>query len=65
MSYIDIIVTAAYPDRIETTVGDKQSFIHGRWNYEVAVVDSDLTPEDFQRFVRDALVFRVEITEEK
>ena len=66
MSYIDIMVTAAYPDRIETTTEyGHHTYVHGRWNYEVAVVGSDLEPEDFQRFVRDAPVFRVEITEEK
>lgn len=64
MSYIDIIITAAYPDRIETTTDyDHRTFINGLWNYECLVVGSDLEPEDFQRLVRDNSVLRFNITE--
>ncbi len=62
MSYMDIIVTAAYPDMIETIDGaGRKTYYNGLWHYEVAVVASDLEPEDFQRFVRDGPVFRVSI----
>ncbi len=64
MSYIDIIVTAAYPDRIESINGHgHKTYYNGLWHYEVVVVGSDLEPEDFQRFVRDSPVFRVGIEE--
>ncbi len=66
MSYIDIVVTAAYPDRIEIPAAGSslRTYMNGRWNYEVAVIGSDLKPEDFQRFLRDNKVFRVNITED-
>ena len=59
MSYIDIIVTAAYPDRIDVTIGGEESYINGQWNYELAVVGTDMKPEDFQKMVRENTVTRL------
>ncbi len=64
MSYIDIIITAAYPDRIDVSVGDEESHINGKWNYEIAVVGTDMKPEDFQRMVREGSVIRLQVDSE-